>query len=237
VPAVKVVRGRYGARLEDGEDLVSLVLAAPGPTHELFDVLAAAVVALAPGPRVILLGFAAGGMLGPLRAMGWAQSVDAVDRSNQGLALFRELCGGWALPLNFHRAEACSWLHRRRARYDVILDDLSVSTAHGHLKPPESLGALPRLIQRRLRPGGLAVINVFPGPGEVWCETLAAVTAPWGQALLVGGEAFSNRLVLACEALPSARAAGRRLRAALRSIGSRQAGQISVRSWPASAPA
>src|SRR5262249_25485667 len=72
--SLKVVRTRRSVRLVDGPDLVSHLRTTPGPTHGFFDLLAACAAAFAPGdlaraPRVLLLGFAAGGILAPLRAL------------------------------------------------------------------------------------------------------------------------------------------------------------------------
>ena len=60
---MKIVRTRRGARIVDDDVVLSEILAKPGPTHSLFDLLAAAVATLAPGPRFAMLGFAGGGIV------------------------------------------------------------------------------------------------------------------------------------------------------------------------------
>jgi hypothetical protein len=57
---VRIERTRRGARMIEGDVVLSEILARPGPTHSLFDLLAAAVTALSPGPRLAVLGFAGG---------------------------------------------------------------------------------------------------------------------------------------------------------------------------------
>ncbi|MEC9081308.1 MAG: hypothetical protein VYE44_05980, partial [Verrucomicrobiota bacterium] len=59
-----------GARLVQNGSVLSEVLAQPGPTNSVFDALAALVRLFSPGARVGLLGFAGGGIIAPLRAMG-----------------------------------------------------------------------------------------------------------------------------------------------------------------------
>ena len=221
-----------GARLVQGDVVLSEVRAAPGPTHDLFDVMAAAVAAFAPGPRLAMLGFAAGGVLAPLRALGWDHPVEAVDLDLAGVELFHELCGSWAGEVRVDREDALAWLARRRRRYDAIVEDLSVPGIEGGTKPPVSLDGLPELVPRRLAPGGIAVVNLLPVPGMGWGEIVAAAGAGYRSRLLVEFELWENRVLLGGEALPPARRAGRILRERLRSIGSREVDRLRVRTLP-----
>jgi hypothetical protein len=220
---VRVLRTRRGARLAAGGAVFSEILAAPGPTHSVFDVLAACVAALAAGPRVALLGFAGGGMIAPLRAMGCALPVEAVDLDLSAEPLFRRLSRGWAGAVRVVRDDATRWLRRPRAPYHVVVDDLAVLGASGVEKPAESLGGLPALAASRLAPRGLFVSNLLPAERLSWKEAVARVRSPFARAavVLVGG--FENRVVLGGEALEPPRALAARLRAALRGIGSRVA--------------
>src|SRR3989442_1025681 len=95
-PRIRVVRDRGGLRLLEGDAVLSRVMARPGPTHMPFDVLAACVAALSPGRRALLLGFAGGGTVAALRAMGWRHPIDALDLSLEGHAHFREHSGPWS---------------------------------------------------------------------------------------------------------------------------------------------
>ena len=66
---MKITRTKHGARMSQGGAVLSEVLAKPGPTHSVFDLLAALVHVLAPGPRVGVLGFVEAEFLLLLRAL------------------------------------------------------------------------------------------------------------------------------------------------------------------------
>jgi len=226
---MKVVRTRRGARIVEDDVVLSELLAKPGATHALFDVLAACVAELAPGPRFAMLGFAGGGVVAPLRALGFAHPVAAVDLSRDGEALFRELSSDWAGEVQLTVEDAGRWLRRRRGRWDLILEDLSVPSPAGTVKPYVSFDQLPDLIRSRLAPGGIAITNLLPLPGTSWDSLVARIAHPHRNALVVIFEEYENRLILAGDQLPSAAQLSRRLRRALASIGSGQCGRISVR--------
>jgi spermidine synthase len=226
---VKVVRTRRGARLVQDDVVLSEMLAQPGPTHAFFDVLAAAVAALAPGPRFAMLGFAGGGVMAPLRAMGFEHRVEAVDLSRAGLDLFRELAGTWAGAVRFTQADAAVWLRRRRARYHVIMDDLSTPSSAGVVKPRVSFDTLPALVRDRLRPSGIAIANLLSLPGTPWTSLLARVAWPYRRSVVITLDEYENRIVVSGSALGTAADVSRRVRAALRGIGSQQAPKIAVR--------
>lgn len=218
-----------GARIYEAGDLLSHVRSTPGPTHSPFDLLAAAAAVLSPGPRLALLGFAGGGMLAPLRAMGFAGAVSAVDLSTAAHPLFERFARPWAGEVRFDRAEAGAWLRRTRRRFDCIVEDLSVPGARGATKPRASVEGIPALLRRRLDPSGVAVVNLLPLPGVAWERLLRAVAAPFGSGLVARFDEYENRLLLLAGRLPPARTAGERLRESLRSIGSRIAGRFSLR--------
>ena len=224
---MKVVRTRRGARIVEDDVVLSEILARPGPTHTLFDVLAAAVAALAPGPRFAMLGFAGGGMVAPLRAMGFAHAVDAVDLSREGYSLFREVAGRRLDPVACERADAVAWLRGRRRRYDVVVEDLSTPSPAGVVKPYATFDELPELIRKRLRSGGVAITNLLPLPGTSWSALLARVARPYPRSVVVQPADYENRILIAGDDLETAADVSRKLRAALRDIGSHQA--ITVR--------
>jgi hypothetical protein len=209
--------------------VLSEILAAPGATHSVFDVLAACVVVLAPGPSSALLGFAGGGMIAPLRAMGWEGRVDGVDLDPRGERIFRDLSSSWCGEIAFAREEASRWLARRRRRFDAIVDDLSVPWRDEVTKPEASHGRLPGLIRRRLSPEGVAVVNALPVPRLDWTAQIESLVAPHGDARMILFEEFENRIVLGSTRLPRPRALGSAIRGALARIGSRIGGTISVR--------
>jgi len=225
---LRIVRLRDRARIVDGEDVLSEILDHAGPTDTMFDVLAACIAALAPGPRVALLGFAGGGLVAPLRAMGFTTPLLAVDISLAGLALFDELSGDWAGRVDVVEAEAGVWLRRTRRRFDLILEDLSVPSPQDAVKPVVSLDTLPELMQQRLRPGGIAITNVLPVPGTAWTALLEHLAQPFPRAVVIHFDHYVNRILVAGN-LPSAAEVARALRAALARIGSLQTHRFSVR--------
>jgi spermidine synthase len=208
---------------------VSEVLGAPGATDSLFDVLAAAVAMLSRGPRVALLGFAGGGIVAPLRGMGCYHPLHAVDLDGSHEGLFRELSSGWCGEVRLELADAARWLRRRRASYDLILEDLSVLGAEGETKPLICTQELPELIAARLSKHGVAAYNLLPVPGWSMEGLVRRVASAHGSAVQVRYDDYENRLVLAGPGVPSATECGQLLRRGLRGIGSDQAGAITVR--------
>ena len=225
---MRIERTGRGARLLQDDVVLSEILAKPGPTHTLFDVLAAC-VAVGGGKRFAMLGFAGGGVVAPLRAMGYSHAVEAVDLSTKGEELFRELSGNWAGDVNFAHDDAVRWLQRTDAHWDVIVEDLSAPSPVGVIKPYASFDELPELIRDRLRPGGIAVVNLLPLPGTPWPSMLARVAHLHARSVEITFEEYENRLVVAGDRLPTARVLSGQLRSIPKSIGSHQARKLALR--------
>ena len=225
---MRIVRTRRGARMEEDGLILSEILARPGPTDTLFDVLAVGVAALARGPRALLLGFAGGGMVAPMRALGFGHPLEAVDLSLEGEAIFRELSAPWCGQVVVHEAEASAWLRKQRRAFDVIVEDLSAPSPQGITKPAVALDVLPALMKKHLRPNGLVVMNVLPVPGMPWTRLLPHLAAPFGRARVIVLEEWENRVLLLGETLESARTISLLLRRSLAAIGSSEAGAFSV---------
>jgi hypothetical protein len=133
--------------------------------------------------------------------------------------------------VQFAQSDAVEWLHSQCGKFDLLLEDLSVGRAGDVFKPDVSIDTLPQLIQSKLKPGGVAVFNLLPADDRTWAEMTAKVCAPFGFGVQVLFESFYNRVVvLANEALPSAREVSRLLRDSLTAIDSEMATDISVRS-------
>ncbi|MFC1572647.1 hypothetical protein ACFL6M_03505 [Candidatus Eisenbacteria bacterium] len=226
---MRVYLRKYGVLLVEGHVVISKVLAKPGAAHALSDVLAVSATALAPGPKIALLGFAGGGILAPLRALGFKSPIDAVDLSLEYEKWFRKYCSSWAGRVRLTQDEASAWLKRRRGRYDVIIEDLSVNGPYGVKKPEASVVTLPRLMKRRLKPHGLVVVNLLPMQGMSWRELLERVAAPYRRALVVSLVDYENKLVIGGSRLPEGREASRRIRSGLQQLGSRLVGRFRVR--------
>lgn len=216
--------------MTQGGAVLSEILAEPGPTHSVFDALAAAADVFANGERIALLGFAGGGILAPLRAMGCASPIDSVDRDMRGARLFGEIAGKWAGEVDVAEGDAVRWLRSQRASYRMIIEDLSELGTEGETKPAITVTALPRLMQSRLRPGGLAVLNLLPVPGVSWRSLQRQVIEPWGRGVVIYLTDFENRIVLTGARVPPARLAGRRISQSLDRIGSKLS--VRARSFP-----
>lgn len=226
---MKIVKTRRGLRLLEGDVILSELLAKPGPTHCLFDVLAACAVALTPGPRVALLGFAGGGVIAPLRAMGFHHAIESVDLDQTGERLFRKLSRHWAGDVRVARMDAAAWLALDRAPFDVIVEDLSVPGPAGTVKPPLSFDGLPALLAGRLKPRGVAVTNVLPLPGTPWETLVAPIARPHARVTLIELDEYENRIVVGGADLPGSVEVSKRVRAALDAVGSVQARRIRFR--------
>jgi hypothetical protein len=213
---------------EDGL-ILSEILSEPGATDTLFDVLACAVAALAPGPRLAMLGFAGGGVVAPLRAMGFGHPIRAVDLSLEGEHVFRSLSVPWCGEVVVDEAEASAWLRSSRRCYDVILEDLSAPTSEGITKPGVSLDVLPALMPTRLRPGGMVVVNVLPVPGRPWTTLLPHLAAAHSGARVIELDVWENRVLLLGDALPTAREISVQMNRSLDAIGSSEAHAFTVR--------
>lgn len=219
-----------GVRLVQYGTVLSEVLRKPGPTHSVADVIAAAIRSLAQGPQVALLGFAGGGLIAPLRAMGGDCEIETVDLDDSGYRIFRQLCRLWCGPVRFERAEAAEWLRRQRADYDVIVEDLSIPRGEDVFKPDETWSSLPRLIRSRLKPQGIAVFNLLPPTDGSWGQGVGRILKHFPSAITVHFAEYENRLLLAGCSIAPARMVSRLLRKSLRGIQSRLATRISVRS-------
>ena len=229
--ATRVRRTRGGVRLEQHGCVLSELPSRPGPTHSVFDILAAAVVSCAPGPRVGMLGFAGGGMMAPLRALKGEHEVSGVDLLEEGYRLFREVAREWSGAVEFTKRDACSWLRARRRRFDVLVEDLSVPQDGDVVKPAVSWEVLPPLMARKLRADGVVVTNLLPTGGHSWAELTRACRVADG--VVIEFDRFYNRVLVQGRSVGSARRVSRKLRKALRVLGSRTAEEIRVRSFVA----
>lgn len=227
---LSVVRTKHGVRVMEGGLVLSEVRRTPGPTHTLFDILAAAISTQTPGPSLGILGFAAGGIVAPLRALGFGHPIEAVDLDVSLLPLFRRLSVPWCSRVVVAEANAVDWLERRSKPLDLVLEDLS-ATVEGQLaKPPVCFDTLPQLVRTRLAPHGVLVVNVLPTPGYTMPEALSLLAAPYRRAVALVLRDWENHILVAGDQIEGAREIGRAMRHALQAIGSREAGGFRVRS-------
>jgi hypothetical protein len=225
----EVVATRRGVRLVQEGHVVSEVLAQPGPTHSLFDLMAACAVELTPGPRVLLLGFGGGSIVAPLRALGFSGPLEAVDLSRTSAAVFRRVAGAWAGSVHVTIADAATFLRKTRRRYDLIVEDLSLPVAGDLVMPDVCFAPLPDLIAEHLRPGGAAIINAFSPGSTGWRAHLDRLVCPGHETLRLIPDDFDHSLLLSAQHLPSAADLARRLRRSLELLRSKQAHHFALR--------
>ena len=212
----------HSVEILDGDIVVSHLPLRPGPTDSLFDVMAA--LACIAGPegcdRIDLLGFAAGGVVAPLRALGFEGTVVGIDLDPAGMKIFRRASEGWGGSVRLERTDAIGWLEAEPPGLSVVIDDLSIPGGVDVLKPYESFEVVPRLAAERLGEGGFFLSNLLPHETAPWEAVLASVASPFADAREVRFEDWENRLVLGAQSLPSSDAIARRVREALVEMGS-----------------
>lgn len=224
------LKTRGGIRLSQHGVVISELRSAPGPTHSVWDVLAALIALFEPSGRVAVLGFSGGGMMAPLRRLGHDGAIDAVDLDAKSHRLFREHCGAWSGTVRWNHGDAGEWLRAQPRGFSMIVDDLSMPADGDVIKPELCWKSLPRLIRDRLAANGVAVFNLLPRADNTWPPELDALAGLFASHVTVEFEGFENRVLVAGDAIPGARVVGARLRGALRALGSRQAGRVRVRS-------
>ncbi|MFL5318744.1 MAG: hypothetical protein ACJ790_03750 [Myxococcaceae bacterium] len=223
---MRLVRTRRGARLVHGSSVLSELLREPGPTNSVFDVFAAMTAVHAertPVRRLAMLGFAGGGTVAPLRAAGFDGLIEAVDMDVSGVKLFKEYCGDWVGSVRVDESEAAAWLGRKRGKFDVILEDLSVNLEDDVGKPEVSFTRLPALIASRLGRNGVAVLNALPSMQMDRPELIGKLAAPWRTGVQVVFHEWVNRFVIVGARIGNAKTLEPKIRRVLRGIGSEMA--------------
>jgi hypothetical protein len=226
---VDITKTKHGLRLSQHGVVISELRLTPGPTHSVFDVLAALVAQFQSRSRIGMMGFAGGGMMAPLAALGVEECLDVVDLDQAGYDLFRRHCPEWAKRVKWNHADAGVWLKRQRQYFGVLLDDLSVPVAGDVVKPALCWTTLPALMQQRLSRTGIAIFNLLPLPGNRWNPELAQLRAQFPNVRVIYLDDFVNRVLVAGWDIPAPRELGRTLRQALRVMGSRQAERLRIR--------
>lgn len=227
--AMIITPTKHGLRLSQHGVVISQLRTSPGPTHSVFDVLAALIAVLAPKDRIGVLGFAGGGMMSPLRGLGVASVIDSVDLDRAGYDLFRQHCPKWADGVNWQQADAVAWLREQPRNFGLLMDDLSVPQDGDVFKPAVSWDVLPKLMRSRLRPGGFGVFNLLPAPGGTWNSDVKRIVSVFKTARIIALDDFENQILITGDTLPIARELGSQLRQSLHHLRSRQAGRIRVR--------
>lgn len=219
----RTIRTRRGWRLVQHGTVLSEILFRPGPTHSVFDFLAATARLQSTPRRIAILGFAGGSVLAALRALRVDAEVHGVDLDPRGHQLLAQATPEWLGNLQWHHDDAVRWLRRSRQRFDLIIEDLSVPIADEVEKPQSSWDILPPLIARKLTANGLAVFNLLRPANHTWTHGFAVVTAPFAHAARLDLRDYHNRIVIASNRPIAAGTLSRTLRRALAELGSSQA--------------
>lgn len=226
---MQVIRTRHGLRLSQHGVVISELRTSPGPTHSVFDVLAALMALLRPEGKIGVLGFAGGGMLAPLQALGMKSPFATVDLDRESYDLFRRECPDWGQQVHWHHGDAAKWLRKRTEKFDLLMDDLSVPQNGDVVKPEVCWDVLPNLMRRRLKRDGVAVFNLVSPPPEGWKRGMARLATGFDNAQVVTFQEYENRILLVGN-LPSTQRLGRELQRSLKRIRSRQGGRVQLKS-------
>jgi hypothetical protein len=227
---MRIVESSRGAHLIHDGHTVSFLPALPGTTGSIFDVIAGLVATLAPPDSPIaMLGFAAGGTVAPLRALGTSGRIEAADLSTDAVPTFTRIARDWAGDVEVTEAEASRWLRSRRVRYGGLIDDLSMQVPGDVTKPEVSWTVLPPLMAARRRVDGISVHNLLPVTGLSWRSLIGHVVRDQPSAIEVRSSDYDNRIVVSANVLPGARALGRELERLMTHLNSPLAGTLAVR--------
>lgn len=202
----------------------------PGPTHSVFDVLAALVAVLQPVGRIGVLGFAAGSMMAPLRFLRVGNPVATVDLDRAGYDLFVEHCSEWAGELKWKRADANDWLEKQSSKFGLLIDDLSIPVNDDVVKPDCSWSTLPALMRSHVGQGGIVISNQLKPDGASWSTGMNVFRKLFDEVQVIHLDEFENRIIVAGERLPPVRETSKCLKAKLNLLGSEQAGLFRMRS-------
>lgn len=226
----RIRKSASGIRLYQNNTLLSHLRIKPGPTHELFDVLAACLFVLSPGQSIAALGFAAGGFMAPLRGMYGEHHIHGIDLDSQGWDLFSESTHSWNGHTRFTKADACKWLRQSRKKYDAILEDLSAPQGRDIVKPTVCWTELPSLCFSKLKPQGIMIANFFP-PLPVSWKKLADCLSLQGKhpVTVIHLDDYHNRIFIIGDYPYTTRDLSTRLMCALDIVHSRQADRFSLR--------
>lgn len=225
---MKLIRTANGLRLSQHGVVISELRTSPGPTHSVFDVLAALLLVFPAQGRIGLLGFAGGGMMAPLQALGHRELIHTVDLDASAYQLFCQHCPEWVRLVRWAQADAVEWLDRQRSQFGLLVEDLSIPHQGDVVKPDICWSILPKLIRQRLHPAGIGIFNLLPPASTSGTHQIRDIATRFTTARVIDFQDFQNRILVVGENLPPARRLGSQLRLVLKKLRSRQAGRIQV---------
>ena len=199
-----------GLVLDQEEALHTAIATGGGPTGGYWDDFAVGPL-LSGGPSVLVLGMGAGASVRAVRAADPAADVDAVEIDPLVVRVAAERFGVGPGPrLRVHVGDARRFLAAADRAWDVVQLDLfrGGPDVPGHLVTREFFA----LVRDRLRPGGVAMVNVFDvAPGHPLLASVAGTVAAVFPSVFVRSRQETNHVVVA---FPDGRDGGG-LRAAL----------------------
>lgn len=200
-----------------------------GPTHSVFDFLAALIRGLPVSGRKGVMGFAGGGMVAPLVRLGFEETLETVDLDVESHDFFRRHCPDWSGWIHWTQSDAEFWLRRQKRPFGLLVEDLSVPWENDVKKPDLCWSTLPGLIRQRLAPDGIAVFNLLKPKSNRWEPDLTRLAQHFEEARIVYLDDFENRILVAGRTVPSARSLSDLVRKSLGILKSRQRDRFQVR--------
>lgn len=165
-------------------------------TGSVWDALAAPLCALPPARRreVLVLGLGGGSAARLVRALAPSARIVGVEWSAEVLRAARRHMALDALEIETVRADARDYLASSRRRFDAVIEDVFVGTARSVRKPAWLLEGGLAAAARRVRPGGLLVVNTIDETAAVAHALVRAGCRPRLELRIAG---WDNRVLVA----------------------------------------
>jgi spermidine synthase len=191
---VEVREGRGGRALRVDGTFASWYAPGRALTGSVWDALAAPLCWLPPDRRrgVLVLGLGGGSVARLVRALAPSARIVGVERSADVLRAAHRHFGLGALGVEVVQADARDYLARARGRFDSVIEDVFVGTARSVRKPEWMLEGGLAAAARRVRRGGLLVVNTIDETAAV-----ARALAGFPARVEVRIEGWSNRVLVA----------------------------------------
>jgi spermidine synthase len=190
-----VENGRRGRSLRIDGTYASFYAPGSSLTGSVWDALVAPLLWLPPPKRrrVLILGLGGGSAARLVRSIAPRARIVGVERSAEVIRAARRWFDLDALDVEVIREDARHFLQTSRRQFDLVIEDVFVGPERKVRKPDWVLEDGLQLAARRLRRGGLLVVNTIDETAEV-----ARVLREIAPALLrIDVEDFDNRVLAA----------------------------------------
>jgi spermidine synthase len=159
--------------------------------------------------RVLVLGLAAGSVVGALRALDPDAEIVGVEVDRKVVRLARRHFGLGRLGVEIVVGDALDYLEHERRRFDMVVEDIFIGSSRSVRKPDWLLGEGYGLIRKRLRPEGYVVSNTIHEMPAV----VRAMRSFGGHIVSLDVRGYWNRVSVCGRDLPPPRAIRRILAA------------------------